>query len=167
MPHSVLRSLISFREVPWKGLVYYVQVYYYNFIEIVSYVYLVYNLRSYSELSVYVFFVLSRDTLAYVYLLIFYFDLQQIRHFICPSSQNSTYFTNFESISLWYFVTHFFTAENNIYNLPIFWSPIQSKHWKTGRFQGSDDFCKGDCDSYLSRLTSLILSKYTTVTNQC
>ena len=34
------------------------------------------------------------------------------------SSQNSTYLTNSESISLWYFVMQFFTAGKNIYDPP-------------------------------------------------
>ena len=64
---------------------------------------------------------LSRDTPAYVYLLLLYFDLQQIRHFIIfylYSPQNSAYLTNVESIPLWYFVSQFFDADKYIYNLP-------------------------------------------------
>ena len=63
---------------------------------------------------------LSQDTPAEVYKLLLCFDLQQIRHFIMfcyYSSQNSAYLKNYESISLWYFVTQLFAAVKYIYNL--------------------------------------------------
>ena len=50
--------------------------YYYNLTGILYYVYSVYNPYGYGELSIYVFFMLSRDTPAYAYLLILYFDLK-------------------------------------------------------------------------------------------
>ena len=36
-------------------------------------------------------------------------------------------------------------------------SPLQSKHWKSGIYQGLDDRCEVDCDSDLNRLDSAIL----------
>ena len=45
--------------------------------------------------------------------------------------------------------------------------PTHSKHWKTEPYRGSDDRGEVDCDSDLNRLASVILSQYTTVTNQC
>ena len=77
-------------------------------------------LRCVGGLSVYVFFMLSWDTPTEVYLQLFYFNLQKIRHFILflyYSSQTFTYHTNFESIDLWYFVTQYFAADKYIYDL--------------------------------------------------
>ena len=57
----------------------------------------------YGELSTFVLFVLSLDTSVEVHLLLFYFDLQQIRYFIIfylLSSQNFSHLTHFESIPL-------------------------------------------------------------------
>ena len=62
-----------------------------------------FNLLSYGELSIYVCFMLSRDTPAGVYNLLLYFDLHRIRHFIMfcyQLSQKSDYLKIFESISL-------------------------------------------------------------------
>ena len=50
--------------------------------DVVGYVYNVYNVLSYSELSIYVCFKLLLDTPHYVYLLLLHFDLQQMRHVI-------------------------------------------------------------------------------------
>ena len=94
--------------------------YYYNLTEQVCYVYSVYELKSYSDLSIYVYFMLSQYTPAEVNFMILYFDLQQIPRFIMFSywsSQNSTYITNFEPIRLWYFVTQIFAAVKYINNL--------------------------------------------------
>ena len=55
--------------------------YYYNLTEKVRYVYVVYKLKSYSDLSIYVYFILSQYTPAEVNFMILYFDLQQIHHF--------------------------------------------------------------------------------------
>ena len=56
--------------------------YYYNRKGAVCCVYLVYNQYSYGELSIYVLFILSQDIPAYVHLVLLYFDLQEICHFI-------------------------------------------------------------------------------------
>ena len=60
--YSVLLSLFSSQEASWNGLVYYMRGYYYNLTGIVFYVYSVYNLKIYSELSIYVFFMLLQHT---------------------------------------------------------------------------------------------------------
>ena len=46
-------------------------------------------------------------------------------------------------------------------------SPPHSKHLKTGIYHGLADHCEGDHDSDLNILASVILSQYSTVTNQC
>ena len=49
-------------------------------------------------------------------------------------------------------------------NTPVI-SPPNRKHWKTGLYQGSYNCCERYCDSNLNHLFSVILRKYTTVTN--
>ena len=56
-----------------------------------------YNQNSYSELSILSLFILSQDALAYVHLLIFYFDLLQICYF---------YYILFEIITELFFLTY-------------------------------------------------------------
>ena len=55
---------------------------YYDRKGLVCYVLFFYNKYSYSELSIFVLFILSRDTPDEVHFLLFYFDLQQINYFI-------------------------------------------------------------------------------------
>ena len=64
---------------------------------------------------------LSQDTPDYVYLQLLYFNQQKICHFSMlgyKSSQNSTYLSNFESLSLFYFVTQRFAADKYMYDPP-------------------------------------------------
>ena len=56
--------------------------YYYNLTELVCYVFQVYNIQCYDELSIYVFFLISQYTHHYVYLLLLCFYIQQIRQSI-------------------------------------------------------------------------------------
>ena len=113
---------------------------------------------------------LSQDIPAYVYLMIFYFDLQCVHHFIMLhlySSQNSSYLKNCETIYLWYFWTQLFAADKYIYNLPKELFTKKPTHCDTESYQGSADLGEGDHVSDLNYLASVILKKYTIVTKKC
>ena len=64
------------------GFILLCDIYYYSLKGLVCYVYLVYNPYTYDELSIYVLCILSQDTPADNNLLLLYFDLQEIGHFI-------------------------------------------------------------------------------------
>ena len=57
-------------------------IYHYKLTGFVCYIYLVYNLLIYDDLSIYVCFELLLDTPTEVYKMLFYFDPQQIPQFI-------------------------------------------------------------------------------------
>ena len=46
-------------------------------------------------------------------------------------------------------------------------SPPNKHTFKDKAIKGSADHCEEDCDSDLNRLASLIMSQYTSITNQC
>ena len=78
--------------------------YYYNLTGLVCYVYSVYNLWGYSELSIHVCFKLLQDTPDYFYLLLLCFYLEQTRHLIMIcyySSQYSADLKFFNNIFKW------------------------------------------------------------------
>ena len=136
--------------------------YWYNRKGLVCYVYLVYNAYSYSEFSMYVTFNFSQDRPAEVHLLLLYFDVLYISYYyvlfviitetfplliflnkcICgvlkhTFSLQTSKSTNFQKLSL-------LTLCNN---------------WKIEIYWGLVDRGKGDSDSDINRLASVILRK--------
>ena len=117
--YSVLRFLISFREVPWYGLVYYLW-------DITT--------TSQSKSATSILLTIYKVTVSYQYMCAsFYREIHLLRFinkyctliynkyviwlcFVINHHKNSAYITNLESISLWYFVTQLFTWY--IYDLP-------------------------------------------------
>ena len=104
----------------------------------------------------------------FCYFTLIYNKYVNLLGFICPSSQNSTYHTNFESIGLSYFVTQFFAAYKYIYDLSKASITDTNKTFKYRDISGGRPIrFYGDREYDLYRLDSVILRQYTTVTNQC
>ena len=130
-----------------------------------------YNQNSYSELSILSLFILSQDALAYVHLLLLYFDLLQIRCF---------YYILFEIIAELLFFSHIsniFLFENSKHNFYLQTnesrtfesSIINNLLWplKDGPYRGLFDIGEGDHESDINILASVNLMPYKTVTNHC
>ena len=80
------------------------------------------NQYSYSELSILVFFILSRDTPAEVHLLPFYFNLQQICYIIMFNyiHHRTLLLSLFSNLFLSFvFLNTMFVSDKLFYNLPI------------------------------------------------
>ena len=137
--YSVLRSLISFQEVPWYSLVY-------NLWAITK--------TWQSKCATSILFTISKVTVSYQYMCSSFYCKIHLQRFIsgfCTLIYNkylvllcfvinhhkkSAYSKNSELISLWYFVTQLFAAVEYIYDLPkarILWKnqtlKYGSKSW--------------------------------------
>ena len=88
--------------------------------------------------------------------------------FCYKSSQNSPYLKKFESIPFVIFCnTNIICRQVHPRPPNNCLSPTQSKHFKTGLYQGLANPCEIDRDFDINLFASVIRRQYTTLTKQC